>query len=244
MVAHRSLLTDHRNRPLMTIEVELPATRVWDLPTRAFHWTLALVTVLLVITGHVGGNALDWHMRMGYLVFTLLLFRLLWGFVGGRWSRFASFVHAPGTVMRYLRGQAATGERLDIGHNPLGGLSVLALLALLAVQVATGLVADDEVATTGPLNSLVSNATAGKATGWHTETGQWLLIGLVLLHIGAILFHRFHHGADLVRPMLTGDKALPTGTPASVDNLPSRGLALLLAAASAGVVAWVVALGR
>lgn len=227
----------------MTTEVDLPATRVWDLPTRAFHWTLALAVVLLVVSGHVGGNALEWHMRLGYLVFTLLLFRLLWGFFGGRWSRFASFIHAPGTVLRYLRGEAAAGEHLDVGHNPLGGLSVFALLAVLAAQVATGLVADDEIATTGPLNRLVSNATAGKATGWHTEAGQWLLIGLVVLHIGAILFYRFHRGHDLVKPMLTGNKALPSGTPASTDNLSTRGLALLLAAVSAGVVAGIVALG-
>jgi cytochrome b len=243
MVAHCGPLTDHRNRPPMTTEVELPATRVWDLPTRVFHWTLALAVVLLVVTGHVGGNALEWHMRSGYLVFTLLLFRLLWGFVGGRWSRFSTFVHAPGTLARYLRGEAGAGEHLDVGHNPLGGWSVFALLAVLAVQVGTGLVADDEIATTGPLNRLVSNATAEKATGWHTEGGQWLLIGLVTLHVGAILFHRFHHDQDLVNPMLTGDKALPAGTPASTDNLPTRALALLLVAASAGVVAGVVALG-
>ena len=228
----------------MTTEVEPPATRVWDLPTRAFHWTLALAIVVLVITGHVGGNALVWHMRAGYLVFTLLLFRLLWGFVGGRWSRFASFVYAPATVLRYLRGQAGPGEHLDVGHNPLGSLSVFALLALLGVQVATGLVADDEIATTGPLNRLVSNATASKATGWHTETGQWLLIALVVLHVGAILFYRFHHNKDLVTPMLTGDKALPAGTPAATDSLPTRGLALLLVAACAAAVAWVVALGH
>jgi len=244
MVAHPGLLADDRYRMPMTSEVDPPATRVWDLPTRAFHWTLALAIVVLVITGHVGGNALVWHMRAGYGVFTLLLFRLLWGFVGGRWSRFASFVYGPGTLLRYLRGQATPGEQLDVGHNPLGSFSVFALLGLLAVQVATGLVADDEIATTGPLNRLVSNATAGKATGWHTEAGQWLLIGLVVLHVGAILFHRIHLGKDLVGPMLTGDKLLPAGTPAATDTLPTRGLALVLVAACAALVAWVVALGN
>jgi cytochrome b len=240
MVANqRTAAEDHACMPQ---NAETTPVRVWDLPTRLFHWALALFLVLLVVSGHVGGNALVWHMRLGYGVFALLLFRLLWGFMGGRWSRFSNFVYGPGTVMRYLRGQVAAGEHLDVGHNPLGSFSVLALLALLALQVATGLVADDEIATTGPLNRFVSNATASQATGWHTDIGQWILIALALLHIGAILFYRFRHDKDLVRPMLLGDKALPAGTPASVDSLATRLRAAALLAACGALVAWVASL--
>lgn len=217
--------------------------RVWDLPTRLFHWLLALALVGSVVSAKIGGNAMVWHFRFGYLVFTLLAFRLLWGLVGGRWSRFASFVYAPATLWRYLRGRALPGERLEVGHNPLGSLSVFALLAVLAVQVGTGLVADDEIANLGPLNRYVASGTGLAATGWHTQVGQWLVLGLVGLHLAAIAFYALAKKTDLVRPMLHGDKALPAGTPASADGLAQRTLALLLVAACAGGVGWVVGLG-
>lgn len=214
--------------------------RVWDLPTRLFHWALALAVVAAVVSAKVGGNAMAWHFRIGFVVLALLAFRLLWGLVGGHWSRFASFVRGPGTVWRYLRGRVTPQEQLDVGHNPLGSLSVLALLALLALQVGTGLVADDEIANVGPLNAFVQTATAAWSTGWHKTWGQWLLLALVALHVAAIVFHRVHHRQDLVRPMITGDKVLPAGTPASADGLAQRLLALLLAAVCAGGVGWLV----
>lgn len=217
-----------------------PDTRVWDLPTRLFHWILALSMVGSVVSAKVGGNAMPWHFRLGYLVLALIAFRVLWGLVGGRWSRFASFAYAPGTVLRYLRGQTRPDEHLVVGHNPLGSLSVFALLGFIALQLATGLVADDEIANVGPLNRLVSGATAATATGWHKGWGQWLLLTLVALHIAAIVFYRVRHRKNLVRPMITGDKPLPAGTPASADGPPQRLLALLIAALCAGAVAWLV----
>jgi cytochrome b len=217
--------------------------RVWDLPTRLFHWVLALAAVGSVISAKIGGAAMVWHFRFGFVVFTLLAFRLLWGLVGGRWSRFASFIYAPATVLRYLRGQARAGEHLEVGHNPLGSFSVFALLALLAVQVGTGLVADDEIANLGPLNRFVSGATALGATAWHKGWGQGLILVLVVLHVGAILYYLWRKRINLVRPMVSGDKPLPAGTPASADGLPQRLLALLLLALCAGMVSWVVRLG-
>lgn len=216
--------------------------RVWDLPTRLFHWTLAATVVGSVVSAKIGGNAMVWHFRLGFLVLTLIAFRLLWGVLGGRWSRFASFIYAPGTVLRYLRGQARPGEYLDVGHSPLGSFSVFALLGFLAVQVATGLVADDEIASVGPLNRFVSNATAGRASSWHADYGQWILITLVLLHVAAILFYLFKKRQNLIRPMLLGDKHLPSTTPASADGLPQRLLALLLVLLCAAGAAWVASL--
>ncbi len=231
--------------PSSSADRSLQTVRVWDLPTRVFHWLLALAVVGLVITGKVGGNALAWHFRFGYLVMGLLLFRLLWGFVGGYWSRFARFIYSPGTVLRYLRGQGRPGEHLDVGHSPLGAGSVFALLFFLALQVGTGLVADDEIATQGPLNRFVSSATASSATHWHKDYGQVILIVLVLLHIGAIVFYRVRRNKNLVGPMLSGDKLLPAAVaaPSARDTVTSRGLALALAAICAGVVTWVVRLG-
>ena len=221
----------------------LQAVRVWDLPTRTFHWLLAACVLGSVVSAKIGGNAMAWHFRLGYVVFTLLAFRVLWGLVGGRWSRFASFIYAPATVVRYLRGQAGPHEYLDVGHNPLGAFSVFALLALLAAQVGTGLFADDDISNTGPLIKFVSGATSSLLTKWHKNFGQWLILALVLLHVGAIVFYLVRKQQNLVRPMLTGDKLLPAHVPASADHLASRGLALALAAACAALVAWLVSLG-
>jgi cytochrome b len=169
----------------------------------------------------------------------LLSFRVLWGLLGGRWSRFASFLYSPATVLRYLRGQTGAAEHLDVGHNPLGAGSVFALLGLLAVQVATGLVADDEIATRGPLNALVSENTAKLASGWHADIGQWILVALITLHVSAIVFYKVRKGLNLVVPMLVGDKELPAGTPASADGWKQRLLALAMLVLSWAFAGWV-----
>lgn len=217
--------------------------RVWDLPTRVFHWTLALAVVGSVLSAKIGGNAMVWHFRFGYLVLTLLVFRVLWGLVGGRWSRFASFVYTPATLLRYLRGRAAPQERLDVGHSPTGALSVFALLGLLAAQLGTGLVADDEIANQGPLNRYVGSDTAASATSWHQGWGQGLILALVALHVAAVAYYLLKKNTNLVRPMWLGDKPLPPGTPASADGPPQRVLALLLAALCAGLAIGVARLG-
>jgi len=217
--------------------------RVWDLPTRVFHWVLAGCVVGSVASAKIGGNAMLWHMRLGYVVFTLLAFRLVWGLIGGRWSRFASFISPPTAVLRYLRGDSRDDEHHDVGHSPLGAFSVFALLGLLALQVATGLVADDEIATTGPLVAFVSGRASGLATAWHKAWGQWMIISLVVLHMCAIAFYLVRRRRNLVHPMIVGDKPLPAGVPASDDRAASRGLAALTLTLCAAGVAWVVSLG-
>ncbi len=210
--------------------------RVWDLPTRLFHWGLAAAVVGLVVTGRTGGNAMVWHFRFGYAVLALLLFRLVWGFVGGRWSRFASFVPSPAAIGRYLRGQGGDSA----GHSPLGALSVVAMLAVLVVQVGTGLMSDDEIAFAGPLSRYVPGDLVAQATGYHKNWGQWLVIGLVALHVVAILFYLLVRRQTLVRPMLHGDRILPAALSASRDDLRSRLVALAVMAACSGTVAWMV----
>jgi cytochrome b len=217
--------------------------RVWDLPTRLFHWALAVALVAQVVTGKIGGDALTWHMRIGYCIFALIVFRLVWGFVGGHWSRFTSFIYGPASVLRYLRNRHAAGDLFHVGHNPLGSASVLAMLAILIVQVATGLVADDEIATVGPLNRFVSASFGLAATAWHKGAGLAIILALVALHILAIVFYRVRRRQDLIGPMFSGDKVLPAAVPGSVDDRMSRVRALAIIVVSAGLVAAVVKLG-
>jgi cytochrome b len=225
----------------MTEPVNVPVVpvRVWDLPTRLFHWLLAVAVVGSIVSAKIGGAAMTWHFRFGLLVLGLVAFRILWGLVGGRWSRFTSFIFAPGTVLRYLRGQPRPGEQLDVGHSPVGALSVFALLAFLAVQLATGLVADDEIANTGPLIRYVSSDTALQATGWHKTYGQYILITLVVMHVLAIVWYLVAKKKNLVGPMVGGDKPLPPDTPASADGLPQRVLAVVLLVICFAAVGWV-----
>lgn len=234
---------DHPPDRALPEDRPLVAVRVWDLPTRLFHWVLVICVIVSFVTGKIGGNALEWHMRSGYTIFALLAFRILWGLVGGHWSRFASFVYAPSTVLRYLRRQSRADEHHEVGHSPLGAFSVFALLAILAAQVGTGLFADDEIATTGPLNRFVASATGLALTAWHKGWGEALILTLVLLHVAAIAWYRARKRMDLLRPMLTGDKALPAGVPAAADGLGTRAFAALLLALCAAGVAWLVGLG-
>lgn len=216
--------------------------RVWDLPTRLFHWTLAACVTGSVVTGYIGGGLIDWHARLGYAILSLLLFRLVWGFVGGRWSRFASFLYSPRSVFAYLRGRAHPDHL--VGHNPLGAGSVLAMLLVLLAQVGTGLVSDDEISFTGPLNRFVASSKGLAATWYHKEVGQWLVIGLVVLHVAAVLFYLWKKRENLVRPMLVGDKLVQHAVQPSRDDLASRLVALALLVACAAVVAWLVGLGN
>jgi cytochrome b len=222
----------------------LVPVRVWDLPLRLFHWLLALCVVASIVTAKVGGEAIVWHFRLGYAAMALLVFRLVWGLVGGHWARFASFVASPMRTWRYVRGGST---QPTVGHNPLGAWSVLAVLGILAVQVGTGLFADDEIANVGPLNPLLSSDWALRLTFWHKEIGAKIIILLVIVHVAAIVWYRRVKGENLITPMVTGDKALPANTPASADGWAQRLLAVvILAAATWGVwalVRWGQSLG-
>ncbi len=212
--------------------------RIWDLPTRLFHWALAAGVVLAIVSARLGGAAMAWHIRFGYAIFTLLAFRLAWGFVGGRWSRFTTFACAPATTWRYLRGTGVPRPHEDVGHNPLGAWSVFALLGVLATQVGTGLVADDEIASNGPLFRYVSTTTSESASHWHSGPGQWTIVVLCVMHLAAISFYARRGRQNLVAPMIHGDKRLTADVPATIDTAGTRVVALLIATACAiGVAA-------
>ena len=215
--------------------------RVWDLPTRLFHWALAASVLGLIASGNIGGGAMEWHFRLGYAVLALLLFRLLWGCVGGRWSRFSSFIYSPASLWRHLSGRGDPGH--GIGHSPLGALSVFGLLALLALQVLTGLTSDDAISFTGPLAPHVSSAVVDWATGWHKDIGQLIVIALVVLHVLAIVFYLVRKKQNLTAAMITGDKSVDTPAQPARDDAASRLLALVLFAGCAALAWWVRSLG-
>lgn len=215
--------------------------RVWDLPTRLFHWALALSVIGLVLTGQVGGDAMPWHFRLGHVVFTLLLFRLCWGFVGGHWSRWQQLPLSWRSLKGYWQGKLQ--PELSAGHNPAGSWSVLLMLGWLVVQVSTGMVSDDEIANAGPWTSLVSGALVSTATAWHKGLGKGILIALVLLHAGAVLWYQLRRQQNLVPAMLHGDKLLPPDAPASRDDARARVLAMALFFLCALAVRWLSALG-
>lgn len=215
--------------------------RIWDLPTRLFHWALFVCVVGLIITGNIGGSLMTWHFRLGYCVMTLLLFRIVWGLIGGKWSRFASFIYAPSTVIAYLKGQGKPEH--SAGHNPLGAGSVFALLAFLAAQVGTGLISDDEITNQGPLSRFVSNASVSLANWWHKDVGKWVIAALIVLHIAAILFYLHKKKENLIKPMLHGDKQMLAPVEPSKDTAVSRVVALVVLALCGGFVYWVQSLG-
>ena len=179
--------------------------RLWDAPTRIVHWALVLLIGFSWWSAET--ERLSWHRLSGYSVLGLLVFRLIWGFVGSGTARFASFVRGPKATLAYARGLFARGHTTSPGHNPLGAVSVLAILATLIAQVFTGLFAVDvDGLESGPLSDRVSFDTGRVFAEWH-ELSFTLLQILVLLHLAAIVFYAVYKRADLVRPMFTGRQA-------------------------------------
>lgn len=222
----------------MSTNITTTRLRVWDLPTRLFHWLLAASTIALVVTAKMGGNAMEWHLRLGHVVLALLMFRMLWGFAGGHWSRFTTFIPSPARLLRYLKGQGTAADKA--GHNPLGALSVIAMLLILAVQVGTGLVSDDEIAFAGSLVRFVSGDTIGWATTWHKGWGQWLLYAILGLHLVAIVYYSLLQREKLVPAMVHGNKNVAQhNLPASRDGWGVALSAFLFAAACAVMAYWV-----
>jgi cytochrome b len=216
-------------------------TRVWDLPTRIFHWVLLVSIVGSFVTVKLGGDWMPWHFRLGYVAMTLLMFRIIWGFTGGRWSRFGSFIYAPSTIWAYCKGLGKPEH--SVGHNPLGAGSVFALLGFLLLQVVTGLFSDDDASNSGPLTRFVSNARVSLATWYHKEVGSNVLLALIALHVAAVLFHLYKKKENLVQPMLRGDKHLAHPVQPSRDDAASRAFAAVVLALCAGCVWWLVQLG-
>lgn len=200
--------------------------RVWDLPTRLFHWALATTLVGSWITN--AQNEMTLHMYCGYVAATLVVWRILWGLVGSETARFTHFVRGPGAVLRYVR----RGVHDRLGHNPLGALSVLALLALVLTQATTGLFSNDDIFFDGPWAGVLTKDTSDAVTGYH-QFNKNILLALIALHIFTIGYYRYR-GEDLLGPMLTGDKAVE-GSVREPERRPLWFAALLLAISASAV---------
>lgn len=229
-------MNNHENTP-KEIFLDYPyQIRVWDLPTRLFHWLMVIFVIISFATGMAGGNWMSYHMKSGYIIFSLLIFRLCWGFWGGRYSRFVSFIRGPGAVMQYAKTLLHEDTPKHLGHNPMGGWSVMAMLAALLLQVSTGLFANDDIATQGPLYGWVSKATSDWLTGIHLFN-KGVILFLLALHLLAVLFYLFIKHDNLIIPMVTGRRPLSEDAPSSSYKIWQ---AVLIAAFSIMVVYWVV----
>ena len=180
---------------------------VWDLMLRIFHWTLALAVVGLILTGTQGGEALERHAQFGYTVLGLLAFRLIWGLWGPQNARFRNFIRGPRAVLAYLRLDREAKERW-IGHSPLGGYAVLAMLLLLLAQAGTGLIADDEIAFSGPFAASVPGSWSALATWYHKTVGKPAILGMIGLHLCAMFYYVIVLRIPLIGAMLGGDREI------------------------------------
>lgn len=199
-------IEEAQNAELGSQSADQPATHrieLWDWPLRVFHWSLVLAVSIALVTGKVGGDWMAVHGQAGITIVGLLAFRIVWGLLGSTHARFSSFVPTPHAIFRYIK-----GVWFGVGHNPLGALSVIALLTVLAFQAVSGLVANDDIAYTGPLISLMDEDLSHQLTGWHKLVANGIFI-LVGLHIVAIAAYRILKKTNLIGPMITGKKAVP-----------------------------------
>src|SRR5262245_60705862 len=214
--------------------------RVWDLPVRLFHWLLVLLFVFMFITGKAGSDWIVWHMRAGYALLTLVLFRVMWGFAGSTHARFADFLAGPSACIGFAKKLLSRAPAPYAGHNPLGGWMVLVLLVALLVQAGTGLFSNDDLLSEGPLASLVSKELSDRITSVHTCDINLLLV-LVGLRIAAVLYHAGFMKENLIGAMFTGVKRMPADAAGgTVTRFASPWLALALLCVAALAVYLIV----
>lgn len=212
--------------------------KIWDVPVRLVHWALVALIGFSWWSGEAGGNALTYHVWSGYAILTLVVFRVLWGFVGSTTARFASFVRGPRAVLEYLSTVRQRGMSGHAGHNPLGGWSVVLLLATIAVQAAAGLFSNDDIATEGPLAHFVSKSVSDAITRVHHLNFDLLLV-LASAHVAAVLYYYFYKSENLVAAMVTGVKYVAAPAPRGL-RMAGAGRAVVAFAVAAAAVYWLV----
>jgi cytochrome b len=225
----------------MTVEsegmrVEVP---VWDPAVRLFHWTIVVLLIVSITTGKLGGEWLVWHMRSGQTILVLLLFRVLWGFAGSGNARFAAFLRGPAAALRYARSLVRPPHHVHATHNPLGGWMVVLLIVALFAQAGTGLFTNDDILADGPLVKHISKDLSDAISTWHRRM-WWLVVALVVVHIGAVVSYYVMFRDNLVGPMFSGRKQLPHGVGDPAAAAASIPRALVLLALCAFAVWWLV----
>ena len=227
--SQKTFVDDHVNpvSPITLIATSpVKRIRLWDLPTRIFHWSLVLLVAIAVVSGETGGEWMGVHAKAGIAIIGLITFRLIWGVTGSTYARFAHFTPAPSELLAYFK-----GEWKGVGHNPLGALSVFALLALLAAQSSTGLFSNDDIDFTGPLFNLVDQGLSNKITGFHQILAKALFV-LLAVHIVAIIFYTLVKKDNLVKPMITGWKEVKEGKSAVKGGIIAFSVALFFSLAA------------
>ena len=201
--------------------------RVWDLPVRIVHWAMVALLIALVATALLGGGAMEWHVRSGETMLTLVLFRILWGFLGSHHARFSTFVRGPAAVIAYARSLLRPQHAQYAGHNPLGGWMVVLLLVALLVQASAGLFSNDDIATEGPLARFISKDLSDAISSFHSYNA-WFVVALASVHIAAALVYLIWFKENLIRPMVDGVKRIAYPAVEIVDGRasPLRALAL------------------
>ena len=215
------------------------AVPVWDWSVRMVHWAIVLLLILLVITGLVGNEWLDWHMRFGETLLALVIFRIVWGFVGSRNARFSSFVRGPRAVRAYLRSFVRPPRAIHATHNPIGGWMVIALLLALLFQAGTGLFTNDDILAEGPLAKKITKDLSDAIASLHRR-GWWVVLALAGAHIAAVVAYLAVLGDNLVSPMIHGRKRLPPHAADPEAAFASSMRAVILLAACAVSVWWFV----
>ncbi len=184
------------------------AIKVWDLPVRIFHWAIVALLVFQVVTGEIGGSLMPLHLLSGYSILVLLVFRVLWGFAGSTHARFASFIAGPAATFRFARRLFSRQAVPQVGHNPLGGWSVIAMLVVMLLQAGSGLFSNDGDEALGPLAPYVSIDVSNMLTEFHRSNLKVLIV-LSALHVIAVLFHWVVKKDNLIGAMFTGVKDVP-----------------------------------
>ncbi|MDP1672826.1 MAG: cytochrome b/b6 domain-containing protein [Burkholderiales bacterium] len=210
---------------------------VWDVAVRVFHWMLVLLLGFSWLSAEM--DWMDWHFYSGYAALTLILFRILWGFVGSTHARFGDFLYGPSAIIAYLRTLPSRTAAKFAGHNPLGGISVVLILLCVLVQAGTGLFANDDILYEGPLYKHVSKDLSDWLTTIHKYNFDVLLV-LASVHVAAVLYYLFWKSENLIKPMFTGRKQLPQGVVPAHVQIRSLGLAATLLAFCAAVVWFLV----
>lgn len=220
--------------------------RVWDFPTRAFHWTLAALVAFSWYSGDRAGSWLEWHFWSGYAVLALLFFRVAWGFVGGAWARFSSFLRGPGAAFHHIRELFSPRDLHDIGHNPIGGWMVAAILLILFAQVGMGMfISDSDMGLTGgPYMDYVSDSLRSTLLSLHAWNGKLILL-VIALHVAAVVIYLIWKGENLIGAMITGRKTLRGELRVQAERVKADGnlwAALAILVASVGAVIAIVRL--
>jgi len=182
--------------------------KVWDFPTRIFHWSLAVVVMLAWVSSEADGSAFMIHVYIGVLLLGFVAFRAVWGVIGSRYALFGDFVHGPAVVTDYTQRLMTFRPPHSTGHNPLGGWMVIALLGMILLAVITGLMARED-GYVGPLSHI-----AGGMFGEAHEGFANLLLFLIFGHVVGVFVHGFISRENLPRAMITGNKEIPQGVKA------------------------------